>query len=159
LLAATASSARQRELLAMAVESATRSLDDWKVDLLARIYATVTHEDRIDEAALLIDAVRDLEGPHLRLLKLMKDGEHGSFSIFTSKQLVGRDPGLTTVIDALVSRLARAGFVTAVGVPRHSIDSMAAVAAFDIAPRWQLTPFGVQCADYLADRAAQLNTP
>ncbi|NMO57524.1 hypothetical protein HH310_40955 [Actinoplanes sp. TBRC 11911] len=57
------------ELLAQTVEAAARSLDDWKIDLLARAFVDgLSSNETVDVSGVAIDVVRQLEVLHLHAL-------------------------------------------------------------------------------------------
>lgn len=72
LLAEAMKDAKVRELLARSVETAARSLDDWKIDLLAATFVGGLRDDAlVDDVLLLVEAIRQLETPHMRVLTVL----------------------------------------------------------------------------------------
>ncbi|MBM0240580.1 hypothetical protein JNW88_32240 [Micromonospora sp. ATA32] len=146
------------EVLARTVETASRSLDEWKIRLLARIFVSTTRDDAvIDSALILTDAVRQLEAPHVRLLALLASrkpdhlrpiGLTGEDSLelarWTDQQIWKADPGLVGVYEALIGRLTALGLIA---------NSTGPNAPNRIA-RWVLTELGRMCARHLSQRAA-----
>jgi hypothetical protein len=80
LLEEAAADPRTLEMLARSVEAAARPLDEQKTDLspLARSFVSgVRDSAKVDEAIILIEALRQLEMPHLRQLTVLaKPGPH-----------------------------------------------------------------------------------
>lgn len=158
---------RKLEVLGFATEAASRALDEKKIDLLARIYVHgVRGHDLIDETAVMIDAVRQIEGPHLRVMEVLsRPGPHFLPSPNTQQAMLnemlgtlprgqGRphvaawrndqlaaESGVGDALSALVAKLAGLGMVYDEGIGR-----------LDYQPIWQLTPFGQNCLRLLADR-------
>lgn len=155
------------EVLGRATEAASRALDDGKIDLLARIYAHGVHgHDLIDETAVMIDAVRQIEGPHLRVMEVLsrpgpqflpspdtQDAMLGNMlgtlpggqgrpntQVWRNDQLAAAS-GVGDALSALVAKLAGLGMVYDEGIGR-----------IDYQPYWQLTPFGRNCLRFLGDR-------
>ncbi len=72
LLQEAAANPRSLEMLARSVEAAARCLDDEKIDLLARIFVSGMRDSaKVDEAIILMEALRQLEPPHLRLMTVL----------------------------------------------------------------------------------------
>lgn len=78
-------------LFTLAVDGAMRTSLESKRRLLARVAATALSDDTmVDDSALIIDALRDLDGPHIRALARLADSdpslqtEPGARSDFTS---------------------------------------------------------------------------
>jgi hypothetical protein len=78
LLQEAAADPRTLEMLARSVEAASHSLDDQKIDLLARIFVSgVRDPAKVDEVNILIEALRQIEAPHLRVLTVLAEpGPH-----------------------------------------------------------------------------------
>ena len=72
LITDAAENPKRLEVLIRVIEAAARSLDATKVTMLARLYAQTAHDDdQIDDVALLEEAIRHLERPHLRLMRAL----------------------------------------------------------------------------------------
>ena len=118
------------EMLARSVEAAARSLDDEKIDLLARIFVSgIRDSAKVDEAIILIEALRQVEAPHLRLLTVLaKPGPHfvparptedrprtpanmARIPAWRVEDIFAEDLGLRGAFDALVARLNSLGLV------------------------------------------------
>lgn len=155
-----AADARTLEMLARSVEAASRSLDDQKIDLLARIFVSAVRDPaRVDEANILIEALRQIEAPHLRVLAVLAEpGPHlvpgratedgprtpenmARIPTWRVEDILSVDPGLRGAFDALIAKLYALGLVYDEGSGR-----------LDYKPLWLLTPFGRGCVKYLGDR-------
>ncbi|MEH1057088.1 hypothetical protein V6U89_18035 [Micromonospora sp. CPCC 206171] len=159
---------RKLEVLGLATEAASRALDDRKIDLLARIYAHGAYRhDLIDETAVMLDAVRQIEGPHLRVMEVLsRPGPHflpspdtqdamlnnmlgrasstpgrSHLAVWRNDQLAA-ESGVGDALSALIAKLAGLGMVYDEGLGR-----------VDYQPLWQLTAFGQNCLRYLADNS------
>jgi hypothetical protein len=162
LLREARSDPRVLEMLARCVEAASRSLDDEKIDLLARIYVSGARDSaRVDEAIILVEALRPLEAPHLRLLTVLaKPGPHlvpgrpteerprtpenmARVATWRVEDILRVDPGLSGVFDALVARLNSLGLVYDEGSGRLGYE-----------PLWFLTQLGWTCVQYLGGRGS-----
>jgi len=103
------------ELLAQAAETAARSFDDWKIDTLARVFVHGARgEEHVDGAQIVLDVVRQLERPHLRLMELLlspnpnwnyptSDDDTAATHRWPTGDIIQVDPGLDK---ALASRLS-----------------------------------------------------
>ncbi|MEV5769129.1 hypothetical protein AB0L34_31865 [Micromonospora sp. NPDC052213] len=156
LLTELAQEPRLLELFAQTAEAAARALDDWKIDTLARVFARGAWESTdIDGTQVVVDIVRQLERPHLRLMELLARPNPKLSGAQTNgvptpdrwpvKDIYAEDAGLVGALDALVSRLQSLG-----------IAYDAAVGAFvGYETTWALTSFGKQCASYLSRRGSE----
>jgi hypothetical protein len=164
LLREATSDPRVLEMLARSVEAAARSLDDDKIDLLARIFVSGMRDSaKVDEAIILVEALRPLEAPHLRLLTVLaKPGPHlvpgrateerprtpenmARIATWRVEDILREDPGLSGAFDALVARLHALGLVYDEGSGR-----------LDYQPLWFLTQLGRACVQYLGERGSDL---
>jgi len=162
LLRQTATDARTLEMLARSVEAASRSLDDQKIDLLARLFVSaVRNPAKIDEVNILIEALRQIEASHLRVLAVLAEtGPHlvpgraaddqprtpenmTQVATWRVEDILSADPGLRGAFDALIAKLNALGLVYDEGNGR-----------LDYEPLWFLTPFGRACVTYLGDRGS-----
>ena len=146
LLAAAAAHPVKLGLLAQAVEAAGNALHESKVDLLARLVAEGVRDDaRVDEALIMVDTVRQLELPHLRLLAILDTAPDGHSSRpyeWTAQEIGDVDPGLGEALDGLAAKLQ--GLALANRVTTGS----------DAHPEaWRLTRYGRQCLRHLHERA------
>jgi len=165
LLHEAATNPRTLEMLARSVEAAARSLDDHKIDLLARIFVSGVHDSaKVDEANILIEALRQIEAPHLRVLTVLaQPGPHlvpgraiegqpevsentPQIPTWRVEDIFAQDPGLRGAFDALIARLYALDFVYDEGNGR-----------LDYKPLWSLTRFGRVCVQYFDKRGAGLN--
>ncbi|WP_157744728.1 hypothetical protein [Micromonospora viridifaciens] len=158
LLAEASQRPAKLELLVQAVEGATQSLGDWKIEMLARLFvAGMRDEAKVDEALVLVHAVRQLEVPHLRVLAVLSRqapshiGERSTGPwviperrVWLVGDIAAEDPGVEGAFDVLIARLQGLGLV-----------SDERVGAVDFEPHWTLTAFGWQCVEYLTDRGSQ----
>jgi signal transduction histidine kinase len=163
VLQQVADSPRALELLAQTVDAASRAADDWKIDALARVFAHSIQNDgaAVDDGLLLIDALRQLEVPHLRLLRILgttrvdtarTDGGTTypfRMPLLRASQIVGLDPGLDGALEALAAKLVTLGMAV-----RHEVDDSKRVLPNADRHRhaWSLTRFGFDCAVYLVGR-------
>ena len=162
LIQQAAADARTLEMLARSVEAASRSLDDQKIDLLARIFVNTVHDPaKVDEANILIEALRQIEAPHLRVLAVLAEpGPHlvpgratedrprtpenmARIPAWRIEDILSADPGLSGAFDALIAKLNALGLVYDEGSGR-----------LDYEPLWFLTPFGRACVRYLGERGS-----
>lgn len=143
LIAEASAYPEKLELLAQAVEGASRSLSDQKIDLLARMAAHGIRDDaKVDETLIRLDAVRPLEMPHLRVLLLLyrrRTFEGAARYYWRRDELIEFDPGFGTAINGVAAKLA-------------------SLALADLQPDgregWSihLTRFGYECARFLSER-------
>ncbi len=155
LLRAASGDPRLLELLAQAADAAARSFDDWKIDTLARVFVQGARgEEHVDAAQIVLDVVRQLERPHLRLMQLLlspnpnwnypeNDDNTAATHRWPTGDIIQADSGLDKALDALMGKLIGPGLAydTAVG------------AFVGYEATWALTPFGNECAAYLTSRA------
>ncbi|WP_147457508.1 hypothetical protein [Micromonospora sp. CV4] len=153
LLREVAEDARLLELLAQTADAAARALDDWKIDTLARVFVRGAWEATdIDSTQVVVDVVRQLERPHLRLMELLARPNPKRSGARTDgvptpdrwpvKDIYAEDGGLVGALDALVSRLQSLGIA-------HDV-AVGAYVGYETT--WALTSFGKQCASYLSRR-------
>jgi hypothetical protein len=156
-----------RDLLLRAVDAASRSLDQRKIELLARLYVA-TEEDpaRVDEAVLLVDALRQIESMHLRVVRILarpgprllpptdqeklerqrvaaSSGDATPGGVWPVEEILSQDPGLRPGFSVLIARLVSLGLVYDEGPGR-----------IEYQPFWELTQFGWNCARYLRERGS-----
>lgn len=165
LLAEATANPRTLEMLARSVEAAARSLDDEKIDLLARIFVSgVRDQAKVDEAIILIEALRQIEVSHLRLLTVLsKPGPHlvpgratgerprtpenmARIPVWRVEDILTEDPGLRGAFNALIARLSALGLVYDEGSGR-----------LDYEPLWFLTSLGQECVQHLGERGSGLH--
>ncbi|GIF15140.1 hypothetical protein [Actinoplanes teichomyceticus] len=140
------------EVLSRAAEAASRALDQEKIDLLARVYASGVYDQAlIDESNILIDNIRQIEGPHIRVMQVL--ASPGPRTLKIGEKDAGQtieawpEPELAVAakagdaLSALIAKLVSLGFVYDEGQGR-----------WDYQPFWQLTPLGRNCLTYLAQR-------
>jgi hypothetical protein len=164
LLKEAAADPRTLEMLARSVDAAARSLDEAKIDLLARIFvSSVRDSAKVDEAMILVEALRQLEAPHLRLLTVLSGpGPHlvpgpgtgdrprmpenmARIPTWRVQDILTEDPGLSGAFDALITRLYALGLAYDEGGGR-----------LDYQPLWLLTQLGRSCVQYLGERGSDL---
>jgi len=163
LINAAMAEVRLRELLTRSVEAAARSLDDWKIDLLAATFVRGVQDDAIvDDALLLVEAIRQLENPHMRFLRvlatvrqraiappepggLFKAGvprpDRRPASQWLGEDILREDPGLELAFDSLSSKLQGLGLVSIEGNGRARYETY-----------YELTRMGHGCTSYLQQR-------
>lgn len=160
LLTAAAQDPDTLELLAHTVEAATRSLDGWKIDTLACAYVAGARDGAVNDALIVIDTIRQLELPHLRLLAVLsRENWHEGYRAFadltpgsttlqmwTPAEILLEDDGLTGGIEALTGKLTTLGLIYDAGIGRYGEHQAT----------YALTDFGRQVAGYLAERGEAL---
>ncbi|MDQ4031280.1 MAG: hypothetical protein M3332_02995 [Actinomycetota bacterium] len=157
LLEAAVSDPSKLELLGRAMDAAARATSMNVIDTLARAFATgVLAEDcaAVDETFLVIDALGQIDAPHLRLLAILsQNAPHTDLRediadelryAWTVEQILVTDPGLSTVVDALIAKLRSLGVIRDDGQGR-----------LDYKPYWCLTGFGHACHAALIKRGAR----
>lgn len=118
---------------------------------------------KVDEGIILIEALRQLEAPHLRVLTVLSEpGPHhvpgrateerprtpenmARIQVWRVGDILNQDPGLTGTFDALVARLNSLGLVYDEGSGR-----------LDYQPLWFLTSLGRDCVQFLGERGRGL---
>jgi hypothetical protein len=154
-----AANPRRLELLAQAVEGASRARDDWKVDLLAKVYVHgAADDDKLDHMAILLDVVRQLEVPHVRLLRLIAEGtpiylDPGSTMSVNLRRITFEDPVLNGSFDTLAGKLEMLGLILG------RVDEIRLRSFYTREWRWRLTRLGKACVRYLEERGASDNDP
>lgn len=149
-----------------AMEAATRTGHETKRRALPHIIvAAVLDDARIDESALLVSALRDLDEPHLRTLEAMRRAGEKIESKVAARGVdtrVGPGPSLaerfensviaqikadtSSVPSVVVVALARAGVIE----PRGTIASIPATRP----EHHRVSGFGHRLLDYVRDEAA-----
>jgi hypothetical protein len=115
-----------RLMLHRAVQAAADAASASKIKTLARALASgAMSEDQavVDEALIVIDAVGQLEAPHIRLLQLLTQdrgpfirGVNGfSTQPWSIEDLIDADPGLRNAMQALIAKLLSLGMVERLG--------------------------------------------
>jgi hypothetical protein len=147
---------RYLTLSAAAVQAAQTTLNDQKVAALARVLADGLRDDaRLDVSWLIVQALADLESPHVRVLHLMatelcppddwaRDG-------MVSRDLRPPKPG-TWREKALQERLPQLGvglLPVMATLDRHALVFGGALAAAADDRAWVLLDFGRECLRYL----------
>jgi hypothetical protein len=155
---------RKLELLGRTVEAAARSLEDRKIDLLARTYVHGVHDgDRIDQALIITGALRELETPHLLLLAAMRTpgpvlihrrsnrdpnpgrerqsiAQRAAVTAWSAQAVEHTQPVLRGGVEAVASRLVSLGLIQAIWDEAEARQC------------WVTTPFGHQCMQHLQQR-------
>jgi hypothetical protein len=148
------------ELLAQTVEAAARSLDDWKIDLLARAFVDgLRHSETVDASAVIIDVVRQLEVLHLHALDRLpatvyEPGERRYLEARPIPDLARPSdrtstpgPDLGEVIHAVMGKLVTLGL--AVEVDRGTYETLGV-------PAYMITRLGDRARHLLQDRGSLL---
>jgi hypothetical protein len=128
-------------------------MEDRKIDLLARIFAqALTDDARIDDATLLIGAIKELDGPHLRMMAILAspappyrfidDNPRSEVTEWARGNILRCAPELEAAYDLLVAKLQTIGFAA-------QTDDLKADE-----PVWRLTAAGRNAARFLLDRDA-----
>jgi hypothetical protein len=132
-------------------------LDPWKIDLLARIFVHSQEGDKIDQAAVVVDIVRQLESAHVRVLRVIAqwnpDHKPEGYTlpeeppdegdIWLTHEIEAADPAVAGAVAPLLARLTALGMV---------MDAEAANP--ELKPNWMLTEFGVICVRCLRQRVS-----
>jgi hypothetical protein len=138
---------RRLHLATTTVRAAMDTLDRQKLDALARVFAFGLDDDaRLEMAALYVVALRELEAPHIRVLRHLVEAKaavstaewHGA----RESILVSEFPGLSDGLDAIVATLIRAGLAV-----QTVFDGGDASGVTDTG--WSVTPFGVSTYAWL----------
>jgi hypothetical protein len=154
LLQAALSDDKKLELASRALTAAALSSTNARIDALARAFASgVLAQDvaRVDEQAILIDALAGLEPAHVRLMSVLsRPATHADYDPSVRDELqyswgrddiVAADAGLERPLDALISRVVGNGLVFDHGAGR-----------LNYRPLWKLTEFGRLCLAELQQR-------
>ncbi|MDQ7907640.1 hypothetical protein RB614_24260 [Phytohabitans sp. ZYX-F-186] len=116
-----AASPRALEFLAQTVGAASQAVDDWKVDVLAAVWAQSIDDDAaVDDGLLGVDALRQLEVSHLRLLRILETVRYAvgwgpasqanpERKVLPRLFIVRQDPGLDRAFDVLAGKLVSLG--------------------------------------------------
>jgi len=110
-----AASPRAPEFLAWTVTAASQAVDDWKVDVLAAVWAKST----IDDSLLVVDALRRLDVSHLRLLQIREPVCYPGWrpssqanperKVLPMVSIIREDAGLERAVDVLAGELVSLG--------------------------------------------------
>jgi hypothetical protein len=151
------------ELLAQTAEAAARSLDDWKIDLLARAFVDgLRNQDNIDVAAVTVDAVRQIEVLHLYALDRLpatvyEAGEERYTNALPIPDLARPSeiasrlgPDLSEVIHMVMGKLVTLGL--AVEVDRGTWETLGV-------PAYMITRLGDRVRHLLRERGSLLDEP
>jgi hypothetical protein len=158
LITDAAENPKRLEVLIRVIEAAARSLDATKVTMLARLYAQTAHDDdQIDDVALLEEAIRHLERPHLRLMRALSAEPPGppDTGVASRTPMAGWAEGdflathssLKPTYHLTIARLQAVGFVRDRG---PVMDDTNLVVSDE--PVWVLTESGRAAARYLEDQ-------
>jgi hypothetical protein len=152
------------QLLALAVENAARSSDEWKVDLLARLFVHGSAGgDKVDTARLIMRTLRDLEAVHLPVLKALEGtaGPFPDYQVAASYARTADDlakaggPDRQDVIHLVLGQLRASGLILEV------VQTDAAMASREGTDQvgYRLTPFGDLCCRHLVDQHDRTDGP
>jgi hypothetical protein len=141
------------ELLARALDAANRSSSLLKVALLANVLASGALQDdgaTVDDQLLSIDALSQIDTPHLRMLVVLLErspvwwpdpaDRRRLVWAWPASRIVEKDPGLRQAFPAVAARLQSLGMVAPI---RHRDDGL-----------WTLTSFGRICLAALSVQGA-----
>jgi hypothetical protein len=146
---ATVADPRVRELLARAVETSASSLDEQKVDMLARAFVRGAEDGAVvDEMLWLVELLRKIEVAHVRALRVLFQETETPFWGVPVRDLSKYDAGLAASVYTLAEDLRRNGLA-------HLRNSAAGVELV-------MTALGKHVAKRLAelgDRLPQGDTP
>lgn len=152
--------AERLELTAKVLEAASQTAMDEKIEALARVLAEGLGPDGdVDEATVLPLALRDLEGSHVTVLRVMAtprrvDGDGRAEPEYTSRDgelREIRDGAGVRVFEAVLAVLVRHGLVT----DHHDRGTWATIEA----ARWNITDVGLRCLVLLGHEVPGVRPP
>lgn len=134
------------------VRAAMDTLDRHKLDALARVLAFGLEDDaRLEMAGLYVVALRELEGPHIRILRRFVEAKalanEPGWDGARESSLLSEFPGLSAGLDAILATLIRAGLVVST-----VIDGGDGI--LEVGAGWSATNFGVNTYAWLQSEAA-----
>ncbi|GII25460.1 hypothetical protein [Planosporangium mesophilum] len=137
----------KRTFLGETVDAVTDAKTAWKIKVLARVFVQGAKDgDLIEETALYVNILRDLEAAHARFLAAMKAAPaDGPGRSSTLKAIIGCDAGLAIAAPILYRHLIERGIVKS---DHENIDG----------PYLRLTDLGSTCADWLENLGEEANT-
>jgi len=149
---------RYLALSAAAIQAALATLNDQRVAALAQALGDgLRDEAQLDTSWLVVQALADLESPHVRVLHLMAteqcppaqrgDQELGP-GVWREKALRERLPGLRDGLLPIMATLDRQALVFGGGLAAAVDDRV-----------WSLTDFGRKCLRYLTSAQNQAAPP
>lgn len=130
---------RRAAVMTTVLRGAAVALDDATVRALGRAYArgVLTSDDaKVDEQLRVASTLAAWEPVDIRVLHLMRNGEYWvkrPKADLDTPAIVEADPGVISVVDAVVARLATQGVIT---------DEATSYGAIG---KWQITEFGRLC--------------
>jgi hypothetical protein len=138
--------AHRRELTARVLRAAARTPLEDKLPALATVLASgIDPDGRVDEALVLVDALDDLEAPHVQVLQFLtqdapdEDPARRGFG-WLIEQAVDALPGYALVMPAILSTLARHGLGRELGM-------------YGGVNRLAITDLGRRCLDLLSPQS------
>ena len=155
------------DLLVQAIDAACRAATEDKIDTLAVAFALgmiEQDEATVDERILVFDALAQIEAFHLRLLAVLQRQARDPSTVedanerevaeswryaWTRAEVLEREPGLATVVDALVAKAQSLGL----------IHDAAAGGYGGPKPHWELTSFGRICVAAWNQRGRAASPP
>jgi hypothetical protein len=157
LLSHAAHDEKVRELLARTVDGVASTIDSWKIEALAKVFANGASDGaRIDDMLLLTGLVRELEGPHARLLAAFYRQHHPDAwtedVVVSDVEALRADPALDTSLAVVATKLEQLGLVTAL-TPRE-VREIPTVPVADVRRVWRWTALGRLVADRLSELGA-----
>lgn len=158
LLEAAAGDEKLRELLARTVDVVTSTIDGWKIEMLAKVFANGASDGaRVNDLLLLTEYVRELEAPHARLLSTVYRLDHPNArtgdALVTDRDVVRIDPALRSSLLIVAIRLEKLGLVDVVPVAELKVMDFPLLSRPERAWRW--TTLGRFCADRLVELGAE----
>jgi hypothetical protein len=154
LLMSIGSDERKQELLIRAIHAAAGAVAAVKLDTLSRAFASgaiATDPAVVDEAFIVIDALAQLDAPHLRVLTILASPGPGALpgraspllaATWKREDILAEAPSISTALDALIGKLQALGLVYDDGIGRMGYQE----------PWWALTEFGEACVRHLLER-------
>jgi hypothetical protein len=138
------------QLVTSAMQAAYGTMVDEKVRGLSRVLANVLEDDaRLEYGQLVVDALAELDASHIRVLHAMvredapASGSAGSIAAggWCRSQLQTHLPHLAKGVGPIASVLERTGMITEgrAADPDDEGENLS----------WVLTPFGVDCLEFL----------
>jgi hypothetical protein len=144
------------ELLALAVASAARAADDWKVRTLARAFVRGTDGgDAVDRSRLVIDTVVQLNPLHLSVMRVLHEQalsqpEGPMSEIGLTAEHVARLTGIRNMEKAIHPLI---GKLHSLGLINEKYQSWGALLTGGGHSSYLLSAFGTTCAEFLTGTA------
>jgi len=135
------------ELLAMAWDAATRTVDQRKRRLLARAAkAGILNEKHVavDELPLLIRSINEIEASHMKLLSVIGGFQQSRANSY--RRVVRTWPGVRETFEVLIAGLEREGLIRTERISQFPI----------VDQRWRLTNHGIAFIEFVNEAEPEL---